>query len=289
MQPLPRTPCNIISTERSRNSSWERSKTNALTREGQDNLVQHPQYTPWPRVCQTVCWLLSSSGYKKNEPSRSKPIFRTDEERSQHRGTPPCRLCYDGYHPEDSRGGAMRLLPADTERFYRIWFALLSYVNEQLHLVPRFPSTPDTANSENVWPLRPNIFGICTHTTHSYLLFGRGVWESNPPGPPLRRPPTVLKTATVTGLHTPPGPAREDGRIPLMQNMIWLVGMIPSKPLCVKGRFRLPVCHIRPSNAISRLDTHQSLPRSSLEPFLGIRTRSYAFPSRHYVTCFVYY
>src|SRR5260370_3139270 len=35
----------------------------------------------------------------------------------------------------------MRLLPQETERFYRIWFALLHYVNTQLHLVPAFPAS----------------------------------------------------------------------------------------------------------------------------------------------------
>jgi hypothetical protein len=35
-----------------------------------------------------------------------------------------------------SKGVSMRLAPQETERFYRIWFALLHYVNEQLHLVP---------------------------------------------------------------------------------------------------------------------------------------------------------
>lgn len=35
----------------------------------------------------------------------------------------------------------MRLPPAETERFYRIWFALLHDVNERLHLVSRFPAT----------------------------------------------------------------------------------------------------------------------------------------------------
>jgi hypothetical protein len=39
----------------------------------------------------------------------------------------------------------MRLATQDTERFYRIWFALLHHVNEQLHLVPFFPETPDTS------------------------------------------------------------------------------------------------------------------------------------------------
>lgn len=38
----------------------------------------------------------------------------------------------------------MRLPPTDTERFYRVWFGLLYYVNEQLHLVPFFPEAPDT-------------------------------------------------------------------------------------------------------------------------------------------------
>ncbi|HLG64833.1 MAG TPA: hypothetical protein VKY19_23025 [Ktedonosporobacter sp.] len=37
----------------------------------------------------------------------------------------------------------MRLPPQETERFYRIWFALLHYVNSQLHLVPAFPATCD--------------------------------------------------------------------------------------------------------------------------------------------------
>jgi hypothetical protein len=36
----------------------------------------------------------------------------------------------------------MRLPPQETERFYRIWFALLHYVNTQLQLVPAFPATP---------------------------------------------------------------------------------------------------------------------------------------------------
>jgi hypothetical protein len=33
----------------------------------------------------------------------------------------------------------MQLPPEQTARFYRIWLALLRYVNEQLHLVPAFP------------------------------------------------------------------------------------------------------------------------------------------------------
>lgn len=36
----------------------------------------------------------------------------------------------------------MRLPPQETERFYRMWFALLHYINTQLQLVPAFPATP---------------------------------------------------------------------------------------------------------------------------------------------------
>lgn len=36
----------------------------------------------------------------------------------------------------------MRLAPQETERFYRVWFALLHYVNTHLHLVPDFPAAP---------------------------------------------------------------------------------------------------------------------------------------------------
>jgi hypothetical protein len=36
----------------------------------------------------------------------------------------------------------MRLSPQESERFYRIWFALLHYVNAQLQLVPAFPDAP---------------------------------------------------------------------------------------------------------------------------------------------------
>ena len=38
----------------------------------------------------------------------------------------------------------MILSPEDTERFYRIWFALLHFVNEQRRLVSSFPATPTT-------------------------------------------------------------------------------------------------------------------------------------------------
>ncbi len=39
----------------------------------------------------------------------------------------------------------MHLPPAQTARFYRIWFALLHYVNAQRQLLPSFPATPDEA------------------------------------------------------------------------------------------------------------------------------------------------
>ncbi len=38
------------------------------------------------------------------------------------------------------------LTPQQTERFYRIWFALLHYVNEQRHLASDFPNAPGEAN-----------------------------------------------------------------------------------------------------------------------------------------------
>lgn len=40
----------------------------------------------------------------------------------------------------------MRLPPQETERFYRIWFALLHYINTQLQIVPAFPATHGEEN-----------------------------------------------------------------------------------------------------------------------------------------------
>src|SRR5579859_6581837 len=37
---------------------------------------------------------------------------------------------------------AATLSPQENERFYRIWFRLLHWVNEQLHLVPSMPAVP---------------------------------------------------------------------------------------------------------------------------------------------------
>jgi hypothetical protein len=37
----------------------------------------------------------------------------------------------------------MILEPHETQRFYRIWFRLLHYTNEQLHLVPELPASPE--------------------------------------------------------------------------------------------------------------------------------------------------
>lgn len=45
----------------------------------------------------------------------------------------------------------MRLSPQGIERFYRIWFALLHYVNAQLHIVSAFPETPGKE------PLSPEV------------------------------------------------------------------------------------------------------------------------------------
>jgi hypothetical protein len=60
--------------------------------------------------------------------------------------------------------------------------------------------------------------------TAETVVFGRGEWESNPPGTPLRRPPTVLKTAAVTGPHTPPCLERSEGTHLLMQHLLQLAG-----------------------------------------------------------------
>ncbi len=40
----------------------------------------------------------------------------------------------------------MQLPPDQTDRFYRIWFALLHYVHEQRQLAPTFPDTPKAAS-----------------------------------------------------------------------------------------------------------------------------------------------
>jgi len=40
----------------------------------------------------------------------------------------------------------MQLPPEQTERFYRIWFALFRYINEQRQLVPPLPATPERAS-----------------------------------------------------------------------------------------------------------------------------------------------
>src|SRR5215472_1402471 len=54
----------------------------------------------------------------------------------------------------------MRLSPQETARFYRIWFALLHYVNAQLHLVPTFPATPgvETVSTEVTLTLRDALW-----------------------------------------------------------------------------------------------------------------------------------
>ncbi|HEY4036503.1 MAG TPA: hypothetical protein VGL94_21310 [Ktedonobacteraceae bacterium] len=54
----------------------------------------------------------------------------------------------------------MRLPPQETARFYRIWFALLHYINAQLHLVPAFPATPgeETVSTEVALKLRDALW-----------------------------------------------------------------------------------------------------------------------------------
>ncbi len=36
----------------------------------------------------------------------------------------------------------MILLPQDTDRFYHIWFALLGFVNNERHIIAKFPDKP---------------------------------------------------------------------------------------------------------------------------------------------------
>ena len=57
-------------------------------------------------------------------------------------------------------GGYMRLPPQETARFYRIWFAVLHYVNTLLHLVPTFPATPgvETVSTEVTLKLRDALW-----------------------------------------------------------------------------------------------------------------------------------
>ncbi len=57
-------------------------------------------------------------------------------------------------------GGCVRLPPQETARFYRIWFALLHYMNTQLHLVPSFPATPgvETVSTEVTLTLRDALW-----------------------------------------------------------------------------------------------------------------------------------
>src|SRR5260370_17440106 len=54
----------------------------------------------------------------------------------------------------------MRLSSQETARFYRIWFALLHYVNTQLHLVPDFPAIPgvETVSTEVTVKLRDALW-----------------------------------------------------------------------------------------------------------------------------------
>jgi len=48
----------------------------------------------------------------------------------------------------------MILTPEETERFYRIWFPLLHFVNEQRQLVSSFPATREQVPLAKVKPLR---------------------------------------------------------------------------------------------------------------------------------------
>lgn len=52
----------------------------------------------------------------------------------------------------------MILSPDETERFYRIWFALLHFVNEQRQLVSSFPVTRQHVSVSEVRTLRDALW-----------------------------------------------------------------------------------------------------------------------------------
>src|SRR6266704_2272697 len=53
------------------------------------------------------------------------------------------RLASDKKQTLPGREHSMQLPAEQTARFYRIWLALLRYVNAQLHLVPAFPTSEE--------------------------------------------------------------------------------------------------------------------------------------------------
>src|SRR4051812_2632496 len=53
--------------------------------------------------------------------------------------------CVDAAATPARGDNLMHLPPEQTARFYRIWFALLHYVNDQRHLLPTFPASPGEA------------------------------------------------------------------------------------------------------------------------------------------------
>jgi hypothetical protein len=56
--------------------------------------------------------------------------------------------------------GCVRLASQETARFYRIWFALLHYMNTQLYPVPTFPATPgvETVSTEVTMQVRDALW-----------------------------------------------------------------------------------------------------------------------------------
>src|SRR3982751_6780871 len=53
-------------------------------------------------------------------------------------------------------------------------------------------------------PPHGQAFALLANCLQPASVFGGGVWESNPPGPALATPQTVLKTAPITGRVSPP-------------------------------------------------------------------------------------
>lgn len=70
----------------------------------------------------------------------------------------------------------MILLPQETERFYRIWFPLLNYVNRERHLFASFPAVPGTGT------VRPADAGVLRQTLWTDVALLQQFVSGNPAG-----------------------------------------------------------------------------------------------------------
>jgi len=70
----------------------------------------------------------------------------------------------------------MILSPNDSERFYRIWWALLQYVNRRTGLAPDFPKTPKTGS------VNPQVAGMIRNALWESQELLQGFIDENPAG-----------------------------------------------------------------------------------------------------------